>query len=72
MRERNISEQEILRAIDSPDRVHVSVKTSKRLIAKKLLHTSHDQHLLMIIYEINTTETVIVTIIDTSKIEKYY
>jgi hypothetical protein len=72
MEERAISEQQILGVIDVPDRIHVSTKTSKRFIAKKLVRTNHGQHLLMVIYEVNERETVIVTIIDTSKIEKYY
>lgn len=72
MAERDITEQEVLHAIDFPDRMHVSTKTTKRFVAKKLMRTNRGHHLLMVIYEINGQETVVITIIDTSKIEKYY
>ena len=72
MDERGITEQQIVRAIDHPDRLQTSVRSEKRFVAKKLISFNGKQHLLLIIYEINAQETTILTVIDTSKIEKYY
>ena len=72
MDERGLTEQQIVRAIDLPDRLQTSVHSTNRFVAKKLVSNDGKQHVLLIIYEINAQETTIVTVIDTSKIEKYY
>lgn len=74
MKERRISRVEIRDAIKSPDQMDRSFREPSRFIAKKLYFNRvlQDQHLLMVIYENHGEEILVVTIIDTSKINKYY
>lgn len=72
MLDRGITEEQILSAIQRPDRLHSSTKTTRRSIAKKLYRLDSGMHLLMVIFEVDHNETTIVTVIDTSKIDKYY
>lgn len=72
MRERGIEEQLIRSVIHSPDSVQVSIRVDSRFIAKKFYRLKTGQkRLLMIIYDRREDELLIVTVIDTSKIDKY-
>lgn len=72
MRERGITEEAVYAAIASPDSIQTSIQSDARYIAKKIyLSTSGQMRLLMIIYEYTLEVTLIITVIDTSKIDKY-
>lgn len=74
MRERSITEEDIHRALALPDRVDRSIVSAVRFVAKKVYYNTHlaEKHLLMVICEEEDEAILIVTIIDTSKIEKYF
>lgn len=72
MRERSISKEAIERAIQQPDKLQASTKSSGRFIAKKIWRGGDGKHVLLIIFEHDRDCVKIVTVIDTSKIEKYY
>ena len=73
-KERNIDRKILINAINFSDKVDVSNKNSKRFIIKKIYRNQLDkEHLLMIICEeIKNDEIYVITIIDTSKISKYF
>lgn len=73
MRERGIIEEEIRRALAFPDRIDRSFVSPVRFLAKKIYYNTHlaEKHLLMVICEEEAEAIFVVTIIDTSKIEKY-
>lgn len=72
IKERFISRSIVINALRNPDRLEKSTKNLNRFLAKKIYFNKHfrKEHLLMIVYEENNI-IKIVTIIDTSKINKY-
>ncbi len=73
-KERYISERQMREAIAYPDKVEASKRNAKRVLIKTIYHNSflNKDHLLLIVCERTTSEITVVTIIDTSKISKYY
>ncbi|MFH1392307.1 MAG: DUF4258 domain-containing protein [bacterium] len=73
IKERFIAKQTILNSLNNPDKLEKSIKDPNRFLVKKLYFNRHFQkeHLLIIIFEENKNIKEIVTIIDTSKINKY-
>lgn len=74
MDERGISEEQVQAAIEFPDKIGRSVFGGSRFIVKKVYYNVglEKKHLLMVIYEERGQEALVITIIDTSKIDKYY
>jgi len=73
-KERSINKKDLNRAIYYPDKIDQSSKNSKRILIKKIYYNGKlkADHLLMIICEKESDVLKVVTIIDTSKISKYY
>lgn len=73
-KERHIDKKFLLQAIKYPDKIDISNKNSKRFVAKKIYYNNklEKEHLLMIICEKKNNIMDIITIIDTSKIAKYF
>ena len=73
-KERLISEKELRFAVRYPDKIDKSSQNNKRFLIKKIYYNKKlkADHLLMIICEKKRGAIKIVTIIDTSKISKYY
>ncbi|MBI4135407.1 DUF4258 domain-containing protein [Candidatus Uhrbacteria bacterium] len=71
--ERGITNDQIEQAIEFPDKIGRSVFNHARFIVKKIYFNTNlaKKHLLMIIYEEKRNEVQVITIIDTSKIDKY-
>ena len=74
IKERNITKKEIIKAVKFSDKIEVSrVNKNRFLIKKKYHHRKFKKdHLLMIICEKKDTFLEIITVIDTSKISKYF
>lgn len=74
MDERGISIKDVRETIERPNAIEQSLAHDGRFIAKRAYFNADLQakHLLMVIYEQKRTETLVITIIDTSKIDKYY
>ncbi|OGL69346.1 hypothetical protein A3F52_03470 [Candidatus Uhrbacteria bacterium RIFCSPHIGHO2_12_FULL_47_11] len=74
MAERGITEEQVEQTIEFPDKIGRSVFNHARFVVKKIYFNVHlaKKHLLMVIYEEKGKEILVVTIIDTSKIEKYF
>lgn len=74
MLERGITNDQIHHAIEFPDKIGRSVFDHSRFIVKKVYYNSGlaQKHLLMVIYEEKKDEVLVITIIDTSKIDKYF
>ena len=74
MRERFISKNTVMQALTSPDILEGSSEDATKFLIKKLY--SHKkfskQHLLLIIYKMRRSDIKIITVIDTSKINKYF
>lgn len=72
--ERMINKKDLNYAICYPDKIDQSSKDSKRILIKKIYHNEKlkADHLLMIICEKESDVLKVITIIDTSKISKYY
>ena len=72
--ERAISKKELRDAIYFPDKIDESSQDNKRFLIKKIYYNEKlkAEHLLMIICEKEKEIIKIITIIDTSKISKYY
>ena len=73
-KERAINKKDLNRAICCPDKIDQSSKNSKRILVKKIYYNKKlkTDHLLMIICEKESDILKVITIIDTSKISKYY
>lgn len=73
-KEREISRKDLSSAIFYPDKVDQSSKDGKRFLIKKIYHNKKlkSDHLLMVICEKDKDILKVITIIDTSKISKYY
>lgn len=74
MAERGIAEDQVGQAIQFPDKVGRSFVSASRFIVKKIYFNIHlaKKHLLMIIYEERGDQVAVITIVDTSKIDKYF
>jgi hypothetical protein len=74
LKERGILEREAKEFIKNPDKVERSVKFPKRLLIKKIYFNRRlgKDHLLLIISEKENSVLKIITVIDTSKISKYF
>lgn len=74
MKERCISKSDIESACQFPDKVEYSLKDGARFLVKKIYFNKllNKDHLLMVVCERNEKETTIITVIDTSKISKYF
>ena len=74
MRERGISKELVKKAIRLPDKTERSAINPSRFLIKKLYFNEKLQkdHLLLIISEIKQDLIKVVTIVDTSKISKYF
>ena len=73
MRERRLSRRMIIDAIIKPDKAHRSLKDAARfLVKKRYVHGSGKERLLIIVTERAGEILIVVTVVDTSKIEKYW
>lgn len=74
MLERGITDDQICHAIEFPDKIGRSIFNHSRFVIKKIYFNLHlaKKHLLMIIYEEKKDEVLVITIIDTSKIDRYF
>ena len=73
MRERNLSPAFIQKVIAQPDKVERSVKDPARILYKKRYSPgTSGERLLLIITEAKEKMLIVVTVIETSKIEKYW
>jgi len=74
LKERGISEKEVKSFIKNPDKTERSSKDPKRFLIKKIYFNQKlkRDHLLLIILEKENSILKIITIIDTSKISKYF
>jgi hypothetical protein len=74
LKERGISEKEVREFIKNPDKVEHSLKSPKRFLIKKVYFNRKlgRDHLLLIILEKENSILKVITIIDTSKISKYF
>jgi len=73
-KERLINKKDLNRAICCPDKIDQSSKNNKRILIKKIYYNEKlkADHLLMIICEKESGVLKVITVIDTSKISKYY
>lgn len=73
-KERAINEKELRSVINFPDKIDKSSQNNKRFLIKKIYYNKKlkADHLLMIICEKEKRIIKVITIIDTSKISKYY
>jgi len=73
MRERNLKQKQIRAFVQDPDGVEISSKNTKRFLVKKRYFnaTFKKPRLLIAICEQEGNSIVVVTVIDTSKVEKY-
>ena len=71
--EREISKDIAVNALKNPDKVELSKQDPKRILFKKVYYNEafRKEHLLMLVCEKNNEILEVVTIIDTSKINKY-
>lgn len=72
MKERGLTRQTIMQALSRLEKFYASTKRNNRFLVKKLVRREKRDHLLMIIFEKNGNDILVITVIDTSKIEKYY
>lgn len=74
MAQRGIMDDQVEQAIEFPDKIGCSVFDRARFVVKKIYFNIHlaKKHLLMVIYEEKGKEILVITIIDTSKIDKYF
>lgn len=73
MEERDLSPSFVADSIRKPDKIDQSLKDTRRFLFKKRYSRgSSKERLLIIVAEKDANTLVIVTIIDTSKIEKYW
>jgi hypothetical protein len=74
MEERGISRQFVRQALKRPDKLDVSRRDPSRILVKKLYFNKllEKEHLLMIIAVKEKGRLRVITIIDTSKISKYF
>lgn len=73
MRERGITIKDVRLTILHPDQLDVDKTDHHRLLAKRLYQNTKvdTRQLLMVVYEVYDAGIEIVTVVSTSKIEKY-
>lgn len=73
-KERAIDKKDLNYALNHPDKIDQSFENNKRFLIKKIYYNEKlkRDHLLMLICEKETDILRVITIIDTSKISKYY
>jgi len=72
MNERGLTRNDVVEGIESAGKTDSSIREMTRFIAKKLHKTSTGQRVLLVIFERNRNEVLVVTVIDSSKVQKYY
>lgn len=74
MEERFVSKILVVGAITNPDKVENSSNADSRVLFKKIYFnkTIKKDHLLMVVCEIFSETIEVITVVDTSKISKYY
>jgi len=74
MEEREISKEMVSDALENPDKVDSSSRNQERVLVKKLYFNQklNKEHLLLVIIEKTGNQVSIITIIDTSKVSKYF
>ena len=74
MEERFILKQVAIEAIKNPDKIEKSFQDDWRVLVKKVYFNEvlKREHLLIIVCEIFLEKIEVITIIDTSKISKYF
>jgi len=74
MKERFISKKVVINATRNPDKIEKSSQMPSRFLIKKVYFNKilRKEHLLMVICELLPKQIEIITIIDTSKISKYF
>ncbi len=74
IKERDLSKSFVVEALFSADKVESTRLNRSRFLAKKIYFNEklNKEHLLIIVFEKQATFIRVVTIIDTSKIKKYY
>ena len=74
MKERGISKSDVENAYKSPDKVEHSLKEKARFLIKKIYFNKLllRDHLLMVVCKRSEKGVTIITVIDTSKISKYF
>lgn len=74
MKERFIGKKTVIGAINNPDKIERSFQNPSQILIKKLYFNKKlkKDHLLMIICETKQKYIKVITIIDTSKISKYF
>lgn len=73
MRERGITIKDVRLTISHPNRLDVDKTDHHRLLAKRLYQNAKlgIRQLLMVVYEADGADIEIVTVVSTSKIDKY-
>ena len=71
MSERNIPEKVIIDMVLDPDKLERDKTNSRRYVAKKLYIFLNKPYLLLVIYEKEVNNIIIITVISTSKVKKY-
>lgn len=73
MRERFINQAMVWETIFTAEKPEQSQECLKRFLAKKVYYNEElaKTHLLMVVYEIEDSVIRVITVIDTSKIQKY-
>lgn len=76
MEERNISYIQAYSALLQPDKVEVDKTNSDRFVAKKVyaINKADSKHLLLVFYEVHSriNRIEVITVVSTSKINKYF
>jgi hypothetical protein len=74
MAERGISRELVRKAIKIPDKIERSLIYPRRFLIKKIYSNEKLQreHLLLIVLEVKQDLIEVITVIDTSKISKYF
>lgn len=71
LKERGISEKVVKEAIQNPTKIQRDSKNRNRTLFKKVYTNKNKKRLFLIIGEIEKEKLKIITVIDTSKVEKY-
>lgn len=72
MAERKLTDNDIAKAFAHPDKIQNSFQSHDRFIIKKIYRNGKRNHLLLIIFEKKKETILVITVIDTSKVDKYY
>lgn len=73
MRERGVMQRDVRVAIEHPERCDRSLQHAQRFLAVRTYRNRMLQrvHALLVVYEQGAETITVVTVVDTSKIEKY-